>query len=556
MLSGKAEAIFKAIANGDAGVLNDFVSHASREEIQAVFAEINTALKEFYDYTLQLSQGMLSVTPPQRKIFIDAGVKQLHTRLNNLVSQLTQVSQGDYEQKSDCMGELSEGFNWMTSQLRLREAQFAYELDHDVLTGLLNRDAFKRKAYDLITGRPDREGVMLFARLKHLKYVNDFYGHEAGDRYIAAAAQIFAAFRKMGALAARISGNEFAVYLHDLESKEETRRTISNLLSHEGQKSIALPQNRVQKIRFSAGLSWYPDDTQNVAELIKFADYAMYESVRDDREFFVEFDREVHLTKINQLEKWESINKLIEERLIRFAFQPILDARDGSLYGYEALMRSRMEDFSSPVEILAVASSQFLLPQIEKMTLSLILNWLRENVSRLGGRKLFVNSIPDYLLSGEERDRLQENYGDLLPHIVFEITEGAAESEEELMEKASYIQTEFGAMIALDDYGSGYSGEMRLLNLNPDIVKIDRSFITGIHLDKNRQVLLFNLISFCRSKDIRVLAEGVENAEDLKTLIDLDVDLLQGYFLARPDFDLRPIDAEKRALLERLNGNR
>ena len=552
-MENRTDAIFKAIASGNSAALRSAFTEIPCEDACDALFEAGDALSDFYKYTLQLSSGNLTAEPTNRRIFIDAGVKQLHARLNHLVWQLTQISEGDYSQEVDYMGELSKGFNWMTAQLRLREAQLAYERDHDVLSGLLNREAFKRKVFDLISARPGETGIMLFSGLDDLKYVNDVFGHEAGDRYIAGAAEIFGAFKKIGAAAARISGDEFAVYLHGFAAREEAWQTVSNLLSQSGRKTFTVSQGRIRKIRFSAGAAWYPNDSGHVVDLIKYADHAMYEAKRSQKGSLVEFNKKLHLGKMNLLEKWESINRLIEEHLVHFAFQPILDTRDGSVYGYEALMRSKIKDFSSPIEILAVAAAQSLLPQIEKLTMTLIMQWLKENAPRLGRSKLFVNSIPTSILSPEDRAALKTGFADLMPNVVFEITEGAVEDEGVLTQKTSFIRDDFGAMVALDDYGSGYSGEMRLLKLNPDIVKIDRSFISGLHLDRNRQTLLANLISFCGNRNIKVLAEGVETVEELETVLELGFDLVQGYFFAYPDFDLKPIDADKLKALHRMN---
>ena len=499
-----------------------------------------------------MSRGNLSVIAPTRKNFLAAGVKQLHSQLNHLAWQLSQISKGDYDQVVDYMGDLSDGFNWMTSQLKLREAQIAYELDHDVLTGLLNRDAFKRKAFELINRHPEKTGVLLFSDLDNLKYVNDTFGHAVGDEYIIGAAEMFGTFRKIDALVSRISGDEFAIYIHGFGSKEVTRQTVGNLLSQYCQKSIVTPDDNLHKIRSSIGVAWYPDDAATVSELVKYADYAMYEAKKNNKGSLVEFDKSLHLDKLSLFKKGERINRLIDEKLVHFAFQPIINLHDGTIYGYEALMRSKMKDFSSPIEILTVAAAQSKLHQIEDLTFQLVLSWLDQNIFRLGGKKIFINSIAGYFLGETDIKTLKSKFFPLFNNVVFEIMEGAAEDESSFIEKTKAIRREFGSMVAIDDYGSGHSNEFRLLNLSPDIVKIDRAFINGIHFDKDKQILLSNIVGFCKCKNIKVLAEGVEMAEELEMILKLGFDFVQGYFFARPDFELKPIDEDAMDTLFRL----
>ena len=548
----KIDTIIKAVSTGKIGSIEKILHNICHEENHALLSEISEMLKELYDYTLQLSRGNLSVIPPTRKNFLAAGVKQLHSQLNHLAWQLSQISKGDYDQVVDYMGDLSDGFNWMTRQLKLREAQIAYELDHDVLTGLLNRDAFKRKAFELISRSPEKTGVLLFSDLDNLKYVNDTFGHAVGDEYIIGAAEMFGAFRKIDALVSRISGDEFAIYIHGFGSKEITRQTIGNLLSQYCQKSIVTPDDNLHKIRSSIGVAWYPDDAVTISELVKYADYAMYEAKKNNKGSLVEFDKSLHLSKMSLFKKGETINKLIDEQLVHFAFQPVVNLCDGSIYGYEALMRSKIKDFASPIEILAVAAAQSKLYQIESLTFQLVLDWLDRNLSMLGGKKIFINSIAGCFLGESDIKALKLKFFSLFDNIVFEIMEGATEDESSFIEKTKAIRREFGSMVAIDDYGSGHSNEFRLLNLNPDIVKIDRSFVSGIHLDKDKQVLLANVVGFCRGKNIKVLAEGVETADELEMILKLGFDLVQGYFFARPDFELQSIGEDATDTLFRL----
>ncbi|MGD9560306.1 MAG: EAL domain-containing protein, partial [Oscillospiraceae bacterium] len=132
-------------------------------------------------------------------------------------------------------------------------------------------------------------------------------------------------------------------------------------------------------------------------------------------------------------------------------------------------------------------------------------------------------------------------YPHLFSNIVIEITEAESDSPEKFQRKLGFIK-EHGMQLAIDDFGSGYSNELRILSMNPDIIKVDMALIQGIHENQDQQQLVANLISFCHPRGIRLIAEGVETSEDLAAIIRLGVDYVQGYYTGRPAFEFVPVD--------------
>jgi EAL domain-containing protein (putative c-di-GMP-specific phosphodiesterase class I) len=145
--------------------------------------------------------------------------------------------------------------------------------------------------------------------------------------------------------------------------------------------------------------------------------------------------------------------------------------------------------------------------------------------------------------------RIHPEYRDILPHLVFEILESSTE-DNDLIKNVSAFRDKLGATIALDDYGIGHSNQYRLLNLNADIVKIDRFLISDIHLNRDKRVMLEDIAAFCYSKDIKVLVEGVEKPEELKVCMELGVDYVQGFYFAKPSFELPDPAAGYKSRLE------
>lgn len=414
------------------------------------------------------------------------------------------------------------------------------ELDYDPLTRLYNRSAFKREVQSAIQEKPEKIGAMLFIDLDNLKYINDNFGHETGDNLIARAAEMFYDFIHIGGLVSRVSGDEFSVYLHGFDSKEEARTLIEEHLAKNHTHTLQLPDGSRHPIRFSSGLAWYPEDADNIVNLLRLSDFAMYEAKSRDKGTMMEFDRESYEHNAYLLDNREAISRLIDEKKIHFHFQPIVSLRTGEIYAYEALMRSSMPEFHSSMQIIHVASTQSKLAQLERLVFFTALRTVKEQYERLGERYIFINSMPDHLLSGEDFERLREEFGNLFSKMVLEVTEMESDRLRHLEDRLELFRRE-GIRLAIDDFGSGYSNEMRILQVRPDIVKIDMGLIQGVHENKDKQQLIANLVSFCHTRSVLLVGEGVEDPEDLKKLIELDVDLVQGYYTARPSLHLEPL---------------
>ena len=278
------------------------------------------------------------------------------------------------------------------------------ELDYDALTGLFSNTALKRESTRRITEKPKAIGAMIFIDLDNLKYINDTFGHDVGDRLIIRASEIFRYFEQFGGVVSRISGDEFAIYLHNCGNQDEVRQIIKNLYVHGKSILLTTPDGSDNQIRFSAGVAWYPQDATNVMDLLKLSDFAMYEAKHKEKGRLFEFNREYYQQMSYLLENREAINRLLDEQLIRFAFQPIVDLKTGEIYAYEALMRPLVDNFKNPTEILAVAAAQSKLAQLERMIIMMAFQTIDEHAHELGECKIFINSICLLYTSPSPRD--------------------------------------------------------------------------------------------------------------------------------------------------------
>ena len=162
--------------------------------------------------------------------------------------------------------------------------------------------------------------------------------------------------------------------------------------------------------------------------------------------------------------------------------------------------------------------------------------------------RLFINTIANQVLTAEDIAEFSAKYSDYLPNLVLEITEAEKLEDRPAKEKRRLVD-EWHAKIAVDDYGTGYNGESVLLQVEPDFIKIDRSIVHNISFDENRQILLQNIISYCKENHILIIAEGIENELEMKTLINAGVDYMQGFYLAQPAYELQDISEQKKQLI-------
>lgn len=413
-----------------------------------------------------------------------------------------------------------------------------YERDHDALTDLINRRAFDWKMRMLFEHQREKLGIaaLLMLDLDNLKYLNDTYGHDYGDRYIQIAARTLLNAAPEGALVARLSGDEFYWFLYGYQDKETIRGYLRGLQEQIYQHYLVLPDNHHYRLRASGGIAWYPDDSADYDELRKYADFAMYKMKKGFKGEFGEFDFNAYEEESYLLHNKEEFNKLLEEGLVEYHFQPIVNAHTGEIYAYEALMRSLLPSFKSPQEISELARLEFKLDKIERLTWFKAMEAFRGHLlhQRIAPHcKVFINSLPNQLLSEEDAWQFEQLYAEYLPLIVQEIIE-----EEKINDDIRRRKTErarrWQGEIALDDYGSGYNSERILLSLSPTYVKIDLDIIQGIDTDVDKQKIVENLISYAHERQIYVIAEGVETEAELEKTISMGIDFLQGYYLARP----------------------
>lgn len=437
----------------------------------------------------------------------------------------------------------------------LEKLRIEHECDYDTLTDLYNRRAFHRICAEFFCS-PEKLGhaALLMFDLDNLKQINDTFGHDWGDEYIRRTGECFAKNAPARTVCARISGDEFNALFYGYNDQDTLRADIRALKAALEHSVVQLPSGRELRVSVSGGIAWYPESSTNLITLRKYADFAMYQVKHSRKGELLEFDPEVYRTSLQERRCHEEFRRLINKELITYRFQPIIDAKDGSVFAYEALMRVDLPMLRSPTDVLRLAREENCLHEVERITFFCASSAYQalENAGKVvPSALLFVNSIASQYLTPDELSEYSARYASILPRIVIEITEEECLDPKALRIKQT-IRGSSGAF-ALDDYGSGYSNERSLLELSPNYIKIDLSIIRSIDTDANKRQIVSNTVSYAHQRGMKVVAEGLETADEVRTVLSLGVDLLQGFFLAMPQVEPGGASEESLAVIAEMH---
>lgn len=425
----------------------------------------------------------------------------------------------------------------------LSKQKIEYERDYDALTNLYNLRAFRAQLTWLLHLQNLKTAALVMWDLDNLKKINDNFGHDFGDSYIKAFADCLADCARHNALVARRSGDEFYTLLYGYESKQEIREILAQVRTAIRQKQLLFPDGSACMIDVSSGLAWYPGDAASGDELLRFADFAMYSVKHDAKGSLREFDPAVYDESVATLDGYKTITQLIESNRVKFALQPILSVQTGAIYGYEMLMRPQIGDGYSAYDVFHMAQVHAKLYHMERISM---FGGMEAFVALLNRQaigateRVFINSIGSQILSYSDVLAFERRFASHLHRIAIDVTAGGRDSQDCVHMKRDILKR-WDGLLAIDDYGVSFGNEAALHYIAPKLIKLDISLISGIDQDKKRQDTLRNIVSVAEKHQIGVLAKGIETEKELKTVIAGGVHYVQGFFIAKPAFEVAPI---------------
>jgi EAL domain-containing protein (putative c-di-GMP-specific phosphodiesterase class I) len=269
------------------------------------------------------------------------------------------------------------------------------------------------------------------------------------------------------------------------------------------------------------------------------ADAIIYGGTYDEsKPYYKIIEKDTDSLDDNEKAELETVRKILDENLLTYNFQPIINAATGQIFAYEALMRPTVSaDTIGPLKILKYADKLGRLGDVEKATFLNVTALIDKNKDRFGDRLVFINSIPGARLLPDDYIDVESALMDHAESIVVEMTE-QTEADEITLRAIKRRYELLGIGIALDDYGTGYSNVMNLLQYMPGYVKIDRSLLAEIDKNPKKQRFVREIIEFCKDNNILSLAEGVETWRELRMVVRMGVDLIQGFYVAMPSEDI------------------
>ena len=460
-----------------------------------------------------------------------------------LIAASREVARGHYaavEVKStDELGLLARAFNAMTEEVKQEQAKLHKQANFDALTGLPNRMmALDRIAVEI--GRARRSSqrfAVLFIDLDDFKNVNDSLGHAVGDELLVAIGHRLRGCLRDADTVARLGGDEFLVLLPDVDSEVGVEKVAERLLE-----AVAEPQDlggRKVVSKCSIGIALYPENGKTYEELMANADNAMYQAKATERSSVIFFTEEMNTRVRERMQMEQDLNVAVEAGQLQLHFQPVVEAAGQRHRGAEVLLRWRHPErgLLSSTHFIPLAETTGQIVRIGDWVLEeacrawsqwhragINPGFLAVNISRIQFRKRFARRLADLMAS----------YGVPPQALELEITESVLlDDHQQVAEELNSLRA-LGVKLSLDDFGTGYSSLSYLKRFRFDLLKIDRSFVAGLPGNPDDVSLVKAILAMARGLDLKVVAEGVENREQLRFVTAHGCDFVQGYLFARP----------------------
>jgi cyclic di-GMP phosphodiesterase Gmr len=433
------------------------------------------------------------------------------------------------------------------SELKAVEDQLFRSAYYDELTELPTRRVIEHRANSLLRGEAQASFALAFLDIDNFKYINDYYGHGAGDTLLIEVAKRLGLDLRDSDMLSRISGDEFLLLLNPIQSAQEVAEYIHFTL-HRLKAPFFIDGSEIFAST-SIGVSLYPEHGRSYEQLRQNADIAMYRVKSDGKGAALFFDASMEREAQARMQIEQSLRLAILEKRFCCAFQAKVDIRTQDIKGIEALVRLRDDEgvIQAPGTFINLAVELGLIDELTHLVLAeivrsidLINDTFGPNTSismnvaaKQAGNPEFMRSLAQALEATGYPQRF-----------MIEVTEDAFVAKSHFQSEILPIFRKLGVGISIDDFGIGYSSLSALADITADEIKIDRSFITDIHKRPRSQGILRAIESLSEALGMTVIAEGIESFEELAYLqAATKIRYAQGYYFSRPVFleELKPV---------------
>lgn len=426
------------------------------------------------------------------------------------------------------------------SAIKHTERELAYLVHHDPLTDLPNRLLFNdRVAQTLAAAQANKRGcALLLLDLDHFQSINDSLGHTTGDQLLKAVGERLGAQLGSGVTLARLGGDEFAVLAESCAQVGQAAALAQSII--DGLKEPFELDNHRLFTSVSIGISLFPSDALSAEQLLRNADSALFKAKGNGRSCYALYTEELTAHAQQRVETASELRRALEQEELRVYYQPVHDLFSGAMIGVEALVRWQHPErgLVPPGEFIPIAERTGLIADIDtwvmRQACRQMVQWQAEgkllafvavNVSsRLFAHRNLYQMVAQVLHeTGLDPARLE-----------VEVTESAVMEDPEVALEQLHRLRELGLQLAIDDFGTGYSSLLRLKRLPVQKLKIDQGFVAGLPDDDDDVAIVRVIIALARSMGMQIQAEGIEEAEQARFLLEHQCDMGQGYWYGRP----------------------
>ena len=455
---------------------------------------------------------------------------------------------GEYDHRiviarRDELGELATAFNDMAGALHESHVALTRRASHDSLTGLPNRDSLTHRltaSFSPGSNRRSSHECVLFVDIDDFKDVNDSLGHEQGDALLVQLSGRLNACVRPQDLVARLGGDEFAVVVIEDEG-EPTATGVAERILDSLREPFIVNGSRVL-VSVSIGVAQRHPGTEDAAELLRHADFAMYMAKGAGKGRYQLFDAKMHDNMLDRTALKAGLAVAVDSGELRLEYQPIVDLLTLDVLGVEALVRWQHPTLGLlyPVDFIALAEETGDVDAIGNWVLDRatrqVATW-RRSIDHCARMWVAVNLSSVQLASQQNltviRDILKSSAVPV-DNVVLEVTESAFAADVDGGVASLEALKHLGVRIAIDDFGTGFSSLSTLAKLPVDILKIDRSFVSGHAAGPAFTHMLEGILGLAGKLSLAVIAEGIEEPEQLDLLVALGCSMGQGFLLSLP----------------------
>jgi diguanylate cyclase (GGDEF)-like protein/PAS domain S-box-containing protein len=500
---------------------------------------INPKIADFYQVT---SDFLLNKTPGEfpggesgklleeciQKVIFDGNIQSVDITF--------QVSEFDPE--GNIIAVISIGQD-VTDQVK-NEAHIHRLAYYDSLTQLPNRAKFSDRLAKVasIAKQHGQQFALIAIDIDRFKEINDSLGHAVGDEILCASGKKLASFIRENDQLARIGVNEFAILLTNIKDVEYVSNIVCKI--KQSQSNPYLIAGKEIFITLSMGIAIYPQDSDKVDELFKFADSALNYAKRNGRDNAKFYNKELTLHAIDRLLLETALRKALANHEFELHYQPQVNIETKEIIGAEALIRWNRDhkEIVMPDQFISIAEDSGLIVEIGDWVIkTACLAAAKCNTNRQKHIQFAINLSSRQFVRNDIVSSIKNTLIDTncKPEwIKLEITESLLLEKEDDVKQAIQDLHAMGLQISLDDFGTGFSALAYLIHFPVNQIKIDRSFVNDITINDDRGLLVKAIISMATSLRMNVIAEGVETVEQASYLKESGCNFAQGYLYGKP----------------------